>query len=97
MWVACGLTVVASTIAALPITFAAVRPRREQLVTVLLGSMLLRMGLVVVLALAVLLVADLERKPLLLWVAISYLGLLPLDTWFALQHPKRFMPAAEER
>lgn len=90
MWLACGLTVLASAVAALPVTLAAIRPRKEQLVTVLMGSMALRLALVVVLAVAAVLAGSVERKPFLLWIAFSYLALLPLDTWYALQFPKQF-------
>lgn len=90
MWLACGLTVLASTVGALPVTLARRSPRKEQLVTVLMGSMALRLCLVVVLAVATVLAGSIERKPFLLWIALSYLALLPLDTWYALQFPKQF-------
>lgn len=94
MWVACGLTALASSLAALPVTLARLRPDRTKLVAVQLGSLALRMALVVLLAGAVLLSGAVDRKPFLLWVAISYLVLLPLDVWYALEHSKQFSAGA---
>lgn len=90
MWMALALDAVASSIAGLPVTFARVHPRKEQLIAVSLGSMALRMALVVLLALAVVLAGEVHEKAFLLWVAIGYLVLLPVDTLYALQHSKSF-------
>ena len=90
MWLACGLTVLASAVGALPVTLARLRPKKEQLVTVLFGSMALRLFLLVALAAATALAGAVEPKPFLLWIALSYLALLPLDTWYTLQVPKHF-------
>lgn len=90
MWEAVALNVVASSLAALPITFARLRPQRDRLVTVLLGSLVLRMGLVAMLAAAVLLAAAPAGKPFLLWIALAYLVLLPVDTLYAQRHARTF-------
>lgn len=90
MWAALAIDAVASSLAGLPITFARVHPRKEQLIAVSLGSMALRMGLVVLLALSVILAGELHEKAFLLWVAVGYLALLPMDTLYALRHAKSF-------
>jgi hypothetical protein len=90
MWMALAIDVVASSLAGLPITFARVHPRKEQLISVSLGSMALRMALVVLLALALVLAGTVHEKAFLLWVAIGYLVLLPIDTHYALRHSKSF-------
>lgn len=90
MWLALAVDIVASALAGLPITFARVHPRKEQLVAVSLGSMALRMALVVVLALAVVLAGEMHRKAFLIWVALGYLALLPVDILYALKHSKSF-------
>jgi hypothetical protein len=52
--------------------------------------MALRMAATVLLALAVVLAGEVDEKPFLLWVAIGYLLLLPIDTLYALTHSKSF-------
>lgn len=90
MWLAVGVNVLASTLAALPITIARIRPRRERLIAVLMGSLALRLALVAVLATAVVLTGRLDRRPFLLWVALAYLALLPVDTLYARRHTRDF-------
>jgi hypothetical protein len=90
MWMALALDVVASSLAGLPITFARIHPHKDQLVAVSMGSMALRMAATVLLALAVVLAGEVDEKPFLLWVAIGYLLLLPIDTLYALTHSKSF-------
>ncbi len=90
MWPAVGVNVLASTLAALPITIARIRPRRERLIAVLMGSLALRLALVAVLATAVVLTGRLDRRPFLLWVALAYLALLPVDTLYARRHTRDF-------
>jgi hypothetical protein len=51
---------------------------------IVLASMLVRFGLALVLALAMVLSGYFERTPLLIWLAISYMALLVIDTWFLL-------------
>ncbi len=90
MWMAAGVNVLASSLAALTITLARIHPRRERLVSVLLGSLALRVVLVAALAAAALLGGGLARRPFLLWVAIGYVVLLPLDTLYAQRHTRDF-------
>ncbi len=87
---AAGLNVLASSIAAVPITRAGLRPRRERLVGVLLGSLALRLTLVLALAGAVLVAGGVARRPFLLWVGLFYLALLPVDTRYAQRHARSF-------
>ena len=85
MLLACGVSFVGSAVGALPIATAGAGgaggglegPRR------LTASMVLRLLVVAVLAGAVLWLVGPERKPFLLWLAISYLVLLVADTGFA--------------
>ena len=92
MWLGCGLTVLASSVGALPVTLGRLRPQKEHLVSVVFGSMALRLFLLVALAAATLFAGAVAPKPFLLWIALSYLALLPLDTWYALQFPKQLDP-----
>lgn len=90
MWAALGVTVVTSSLAALPVTVARIRPRRENLINVLLGSLVLRMALVVLLGAATVLSGVFAVKPLLLWIGISYLVLLRVDTLYAARYARSF-------
>ena len=54
-------------------------------VTVALGSMLARLGVLVLLAVAAVVTLELEPRPFLLGVALSYLALLVVDTLYALK------------
>lgn len=90
MWLAAGVNVVASSIAGLPITIARIRPQRERLISVLLGSLALRMALAMGLAVVVLLSGEPAERPFLLWVAGFYLALLPVDTLYARRHARSF-------
>jgi hypothetical protein len=53
-------------------------------VTLALGSMLLRVVVVALAGAAVVLLLELEARSFLLAVAVSYLALLVVDTWYAL-------------
>ena len=80
MLLACGIALVGSAVGAVPI--ATVRDPKEGLKRIT-GSMVLRLLVVAVLAgVAYWLLAP-ERRPFLLWLAISYLVLLVADTRFA--------------
>ena len=48
-------------------------------------SMALRLAVVIVLGTAAVLSGELARKPLLLWIAISYMALLAVDVQYALR------------
>jgi uncharacterized membrane protein len=51
----------------------------------MLLSMGLRLAVVIALGAAAVLSGGLERRPLLLWIAISYVALLAVDVWYALR------------
>jgi hypothetical protein len=50
-----------------------------------MASMAVRLAVVAALGLAAALSGAFEIAPLLLWVAISYMGLLVVDTWYAVK------------
>jgi hypothetical protein len=83
MWYGCALNVLSASIGALPITFARIQPRRESAARVSLVSMVLRMGTALILAVAALIGLGLETKPFVLWFALAYAALLPIDTLYA--------------
>jgi hypothetical protein len=88
MMTAIGCNVAVSVASALPITFAKIRPRKDQLVAVSMGSIALRMLLVTILAVAVVLSGLVATTPFLLWIAIAYALFLPIDTLHAVRHAK---------
>jgi len=84
MLAACGISMVASVIGALPIAAAARAPGGQVVQAVLLSTGV-RLMVVLVLALSVALSGWFERTPLLVWVGISYLFLLVTDTIYAVR------------
>ena len=87
MLLACGVCFVGSAVGGVPIATAARRraeanPGIEGL-KLFTASMVLRLLLVAALAGAVIWLLGPERKPFLLWLAISYLVLLAADTGYA--------------
>ena len=84
MIVACGISLIGSLVGAVPVVRAASGPAARMSNAILL-SMALRFLVVILLALSAALSGLLERLPLLLWVAISYLMLLVTDTLFAVR------------
>lgn len=83
MLAGCAVVVLASALGAVPI--ALVRGGSAQRTQAVLLSMAVRLGAVVVLAVAAVLSGWFPRQPLLLWVAISYVAMLVVDTRYALQ------------
>lgn len=83
MLVGCGASVVASLAAGLVAVQGADADPAGRM-KIALASMAVRFGAVLVLALALALSGYFERPPLLIWMAISYLALLAVDTWFLL-------------
>jgi hypothetical protein len=81
MLLACAVSFVGSAVGALPIATARVGGLEG--LKRFTASMVLRLLLVAALAGAVIWLLDPERKPFLLWLAISYLVLLMADTGFA--------------
>jgi uncharacterized membrane protein len=84
MVVGCGIGVLASMVGALPLALAANAPAavRNQ---ALFASMGLRFVLVLAMTLAAALSGRFEQVSLLLWVAISYVAQLVVDTRYALK------------
>lgn len=81
----CAVGLFASLAGGVPVALA----RRSSEPTVrsqaAMGSMAVRFGVVLALGLAAVLSGAFERGPLLIWVAISYMALLVVDTWYALK------------
>ena len=84
MIVACGISLIGSLVGAVPVVRAASGPAARMSNAILL-SMVVRFLVVILLALSAALSGLLERLPLLIWVAISYLILLVTDTLFAVR------------
>ena len=78
MWFACGVSLVASAVSGLPIVRA--RSGGLSAFKLFVASIVLRLFTVAVGGVAVAMGAGLEPKPFLLWLAISYLALLVVDT-----------------
>ena len=81
MLLACGVSFVGSAVGGLPIAMA--RAGGMEGLKRFTASMVLRLLVVAALAGAVIWFLGPERKPFLLWLAISYLVLLAADTGFA--------------
>ncbi|MFQ5351194.1 MAG: hypothetical protein ACE5EG_12195 [Thermoanaerobaculia bacterium] len=81
MLLACAVSFVGSAVGGLPIATA--RESGLEGLKRFTASMVLRLLVVAVLAGAVIWFLDPERRPFLLWLAISYLVLLVADTGFA--------------
>ncbi len=82
MLAGCGLSLIASLVGAVPVLWARGQPPMVA-VPAAMGSMALRLALVLVMAVAAVLSGWFATKPLLIWVAISHPVLLVIDTWFA--------------
>ena len=81
----CAVGVLASLVGGLPVLFARRDPTPAERLNRMLFGLALRFGVALVLGLAAALSGWFERDPLLLWVGISYLALLPVDARFALK------------
>ncbi len=81
MLLACGVSFIGSAVGGLPIATA--RDGGLEGLKMFTASMVLRLLVVAALAGAVIWLLGPERKPFLLWLAISYLLLLGADTGFA--------------
>lgn len=82
----CAIGILASAAGGIPIA----RGRRRTAETdpaeklkVMMLSMALRLMVVVALGAAASLSGEFERVPLLLWIALGYVTLLAIDTWYA--------------
>lgn len=83
MWLALGVSCIGSAIGAVPIATARAGSGGMEGLKRFTASMVLRLLIVAALAGAVIWFVGPERKPFLLWLAISYLVLLAADTGFA--------------
>lgn len=83
MLAGCAVVILASALGGVPV--ALVRGGPAARMQAVLLSMAVRLGAVVILAVAAVLSGWFPRKPLLLWVAISYVAMLVVDTRYALQ------------
>ncbi len=83
MVVACGLSLLASAFGALPFLLIQFKTQAEAMPAVL-GSIVLRMALVIAVATAVAWSGILANRPFLIWVALSHAVLLVVDTRYAL-------------
>jgi hypothetical protein len=81
MLAGCGVTVVASALGGVPVMLFSGAAAGT---TGALAGMALRFGAALVLTLAAALSGEFERGPLLVWVGLSYMVLLVVDTRFAL-------------
>lgn len=88
MLAACGATLLASWIGSVPLFFAAKAEGLPESGAILAGSAI-RFMLSLVAALAGALSGVVEQKPFLVWIGISYCGLLVVDTTFAVLAMKR--------
>ena len=76
---------VASLVGTLPLVLAKDRGPQHK-VTAVMGATAARVGIAIVLALALGLSGIWAIEPLLIWVAVSHLGLLVVDTAYAKSH-----------
>lgn len=83
MAVGCAVTLAASAIGAVPLVRASRKPEPQALVLGVMVAVGVRLGLVLAAALALLSGGWFPRRPLLIWIAISYLAVLVVETRFA--------------
>jgi hypothetical protein len=85
MLLGCGLSLLAGIVGGLPqVAFVDRAPRDRGILALL--SLAIRMGLTLMGALAMVLSGLVAPRAFLLWVGISYLGLLVVDVLFVLAH-----------
>ena len=84
MLAGCGVSFLASLVGALPV-IRSEPGYSAQSITLLMGSMLLRLTAAVILTVVVALQGLFELRVLILWVGISYLAFLPADLHVSLR------------
>ena len=84
MLAGCLVSLAASVIGSIPLVVGLHGPARNRANAILLSTAL-RLAVVLVLALAVALSGWFDRTPLLIWLAISYVLLLLVDTVYAVR------------
>jgi hypothetical protein len=80
----CAVGIVASALGGVPIALAKGKPAAARMPAVM-AAMLLRLVVAMALGVAAALSGQFARGPLLLWITISYVALLVVDTRYALQ------------
>lgn len=81
--VGCAVTLAASAIGAVPLVRAAGKSEPQALVLGVMVAIGVRLGLVLAAALVLLSGGWFPRRPLLIWIAVSYLVVLVVETRFA--------------
>ena len=82
MWVGVSISLIGSVIGSIPLVWAG-HKGAENATAAILGSMVIRFGLVLALTLLVVLTGAVAKAPLLIWVATSYLAALVVDSRYA--------------
>jgi hypothetical protein len=88
MLVGCAVSLIASAVGAIPVALsrkAAAAPTPAARLQAMLASMGLRFGVVLALGVVAALSGGFASGPLLIWIAIGYLVLLAVDTWYAVR------------
>ncbi len=81
--VGCSIGFVACVLGALPTAVVRAEPRNTMILA--LAAMGIRFGVASVAAVVLALASNLPKAPLLIWTAIGYLAMLPLETRFILR------------
>ena len=81
----CAVGFLASLAGGVPVALARRSPQPAVRSQALMASMAVRFGVVLALGLAAALSGLFERGPLLVWIAVSYMALLVVDTWYAVK------------
>lgn len=81
----CAVGFLASLAGGVPVALARRSPQPAGRSQAAMASMAVRFGVVLALGLAATLSGLFERGPLLVWIAVSYMALLVVDTWYAVK------------
>jgi drug/metabolite transporter (DMT)-like permease len=85
MLAGCAVALLAAAAGGVPIALARRLAAPAARTNALLGAMAVRFGVAVVLAVAAVLSGLFPNAPLLLWVAVGYVVLLVVETWYAVK------------
>lgn len=85
MMVGCAVGALASALGGIPVARARGAADPAKRLNAMLLSMGLRLAVVIALGAAAALSGEVERVPLLLWIGISYVALLAIDTRYAVK------------
>ncbi len=90
MLAGCAVSWFAGLLGALPVVFAGAPASGAGKASpmVALGATVVRLMVAALGGLVLALVGAFPKAPLLLWLGISYVALLPLESWFALRSPR---------